>query len=185
MNFRRETNRAEHKRGFTVIEAFVGIAVLLIGVVGPMVLVNKNFQSARFSRDQITAYYLAQEAIEVVRQIRDDNLLNSRPWDENLNACRTDQGGCLINGEVSDASGAVPWSKVWGCNPFCEDGDKVLFVDAAGRFSHRTNLAEPTNFRRHVTMNGERVSVKVDFFTGKYWQSYETVSIITDWTPTP
>lgn len=173
-----------------MIEAFVGIAVLLIGVVGPMVLVNRNFQASRFSRDQITAYYLAQEAIEVIRQVRDDNLLSGRPWNNSLSKCVS---GCRVNGNVvgNDANklqahtceGATPGStEETACNRH-----KTLRV-VNGTFGHNIGgYQDESNYMRWVEFDdigdGYRARVYVDFNTGRYIQSYETTTIITNWMP--
>lgn len=61
--------------GFTLIETLVAVALLSIAVVAPMSLASKSLSSARYARDQITAFYLAQEAIEALRSIRDAQIL--------------------------------------------------------------------------------------------------------------
>jgi len=62
-------------RGFTLIETLVAVLLLSIAVVAPMTLASKSLSSAHYARDQITAYYLAQEAIEALRAIRDAQIL--------------------------------------------------------------------------------------------------------------
>lgn len=67
-----------HKeRGFTLIETLVAISVLTIAVVAPMTLTSQALSAAMYARDQITAFHLAQEAIEGVRSIRDANILSN------------------------------------------------------------------------------------------------------------
>lgn len=61
--------------GFTMIETLVAISLLTIAIVAPMSLTEQSLSSAYYARDQVTASYLAQEAIEAVRQVRDDNVL--------------------------------------------------------------------------------------------------------------
>ncbi len=62
-------------RGFTLIETLVAVMLLSIAVVAPMSLASKSLGSAYYARDQITAFYLAQEAIEALRSIRDSQIL--------------------------------------------------------------------------------------------------------------
>ncbi|MEK7530879.1 MAG: hypothetical protein AAB573_03340 [Patescibacteria group bacterium] len=65
---------------FTLIETLVAITVLLVSLAGPMSLAAQALQSAYYARDQVTAFYLAQEGIEYVRAIRDQNYLAGNPW---------------------------------------------------------------------------------------------------------
>lgn len=62
-------------RGFTLVETLVAISLISIAIVTPMSLVTQSFSAAFYARDQVTAYYLAQEGIEAVRTIRDGNIL--------------------------------------------------------------------------------------------------------------
>lgn len=62
--------------GFTLIETLVAITILLIGVVTPLQIASNALYSTFHSRDQITAYYLAAEAIEYVKNVRDTKFLS-------------------------------------------------------------------------------------------------------------
>ncbi|MDQ5912569.1 MAG: hypothetical protein QG568_784 [Patescibacteria group bacterium] len=57
--------------GFTILETLVAIAILIVAITGPLAIVAQALRASYFSRDQITAYYLAQEAIEYIRNTRD------------------------------------------------------------------------------------------------------------------
>ncbi|OJI09557.1 MAG: hypothetical protein COV08_00210 [Candidatus Vogelbacteria bacterium CG10_big_fil_rev_8_21_14_0_10_49_38] len=52
--------------GFTLIEAFVAIVVLMIVVLGPMTLLSRSLFDARYIKDEIIATYLAQEGVELM-----------------------------------------------------------------------------------------------------------------------
>ena len=64
-----------HKRGFTLIETLVAISVLVVAITGPLTLASQSLFAAVYAKDQTTAFYLAQEAIEMVRNKRDNNIL--------------------------------------------------------------------------------------------------------------
>lgn len=70
-------NTCRASRGFTLIETMVAIALLTISIVAPMSLTTQSLASAYYARDQITAFHLAQEAIESVRHVRDGNVLKN------------------------------------------------------------------------------------------------------------
>jgi prepilin-type N-terminal cleavage/methylation domain-containing protein len=60
-------------RGFTIIETLVAIFVLLIVTTGPLAFAQSGLRASFLARDQITAFYLAQEAIEIIKNARDSN----------------------------------------------------------------------------------------------------------------
>lgn len=87
------------QRGFTLIETFVAVTILVTAVAGPLTLAQKGLQSAILARDQLVASFLAQEGLEFVRERRDNNSLASpRPsdWLEGLDAC-IDPSTCIVN----------------------------------------------------------------------------------------
>lgn len=64
--------------GFTLIESLVAISILLIAVTGPLTLASKSLAYATYAKDEITGFYLAREAIDAVRNIRDANLRDAQ-----------------------------------------------------------------------------------------------------------
>ena len=69
----------KNERGFTLIETLVAISLLAVAIVAPMALVSSSLSAAIYAGDQVTAYYLAQEGIEVIRARRDDAVLGLFP----------------------------------------------------------------------------------------------------------
>lgn len=66
-----------HARAFTLIETLVAVTILSVAITAPMALTAKSLATAYYARDQITAFHLAQEAIEAVRHARDNNILTN------------------------------------------------------------------------------------------------------------
>lgn len=66
-------------KGFTLIEVLIAIFILITAVVVPLTIGSKAFAYSNFVRDQSTASYLAQEAMEFVRLQRDNASLNPSP----------------------------------------------------------------------------------------------------------
>ncbi len=63
------------KRGFTLIETMIAVTILTLAVAGPLYAASRAIVAATISRDQLTASYLAQEGIEYVRALRDNEYL--------------------------------------------------------------------------------------------------------------
>ena len=64
-------------KGFTLIETMVAVTILAFAVAGPLFTASRVVVSAQTARDQLTASYLAQEGIEYVRAMRDNEYLSS------------------------------------------------------------------------------------------------------------
>lgn len=62
-------------KGFTLIETLIAITILTLAIAGPMVTASRAIVAAQVARDQLTASYLAQEGIEYVRAMRDNEYL--------------------------------------------------------------------------------------------------------------
>jgi type II secretory pathway pseudopilin PulG len=73
--------RNNPQKAFTLIEALVAIAVLMVAITGPMYLASKSLSEANLAMDQAEAGYLAQDAIESVIGIRDTIAINNTSGD--------------------------------------------------------------------------------------------------------
>lgn len=92
---------ARRQAGFTLIETLLAILILTMAIAGPLSIAGKGLQLALIAKDQVTAAFLAQDAIEYVRFIRDTNRLNGTEWlaglDGTSNLHTTDAGGGQAN----------------------------------------------------------------------------------------
>jgi hypothetical protein len=118
--------RMSRQSGFTIVETLVAIFILVIAVTGPLAVAQSGLRAAFLSRDQTTAFYLAQDAFEYVKNVRDGNILEtvksgaalSGGWLDGLEPCM-DVGGCTV--ETTFTSGSVVGcgldDEETGCDP--------------------------------------------------------------------
>ncbi|MDE1988425.1 MAG: prepilin-type N-terminal cleavage/methylation domain-containing protein [Patescibacteria group bacterium] len=67
-------------RGFTLVETLVAISILMVAVASPLTISQKGLASAIYAKDQIIASYLAQDAIEYLRNWSDQNVASGAGW---------------------------------------------------------------------------------------------------------
>jgi prepilin-type N-terminal cleavage/methylation domain-containing protein len=65
------------KSGFTLVETMIAVAILALAVAGPLYTASRAIVAAETARDQLVASYLAQEGIEYVRAMRDNEFLSA------------------------------------------------------------------------------------------------------------
>lgn len=87
---RSEKHRAQNNKGFTLVETLVALALIMAATVGPVSLITRGLADFSFSKNKLVATNLAQEGIELVRAVRETNVicdvLNGPtiwPWNEN------------------------------------------------------------------------------------------------------
>jgi len=118
INLKRKNHK---KRAFTLVESLVAISILMIAIASPMLLAQKGLSTANLSKDQMIAAFLAQDAIESVKNIRDQIAAKSNPTTDWLagtildkcickddTECNLDSPGknyCAINTTSSHISG--------------------------------------------------------------------------------
>ncbi|OGG42086.1 hypothetical protein A2837_00020 [Candidatus Kaiserbacteria bacterium RIFCSPHIGHO2_01_FULL_46_22] len=67
------------KGGYSLVEVLVAITVLLIALVGPLTIAHTGLKRAYNSREQTMSVFLAQEGIEALYKLRENNALAAFP----------------------------------------------------------------------------------------------------------
>ncbi len=63
--------------GFSLVEVLVAITILLLVIVGPMQIIARSINSTNFATEQVNAWFLAQEGLELAQKGRDDLVLQN------------------------------------------------------------------------------------------------------------
>ncbi|MCI0619670.1 prepilin-type N-terminal cleavage/methylation domain-containing protein [Candidatus Wolfebacteria bacterium] len=82
-----DRQHTQSERGFTIIEALVAVLLLVVALAGPLSIAGQGLALANFARQQVTANFLAQETVEYIRNVRDNNILNEADWLMGLEDC--------------------------------------------------------------------------------------------------
>ena len=148
------TNRDTRQKGFTLIETLFAVLILATAIAGPLTIASKGLTAALTAKDQTTAFYLAQDAIEFIRFARDTNIISGAPaggWLTGEGASNpTDLSVCMgANGCKLDSLKQNP------VNPTAYDTsayqtDSLYFASTTGYFTYQTNGNTRTIFSRQI-----------------------------------
>ena len=135
------------EKGFTIIELIISIFILAIAIVGVSNAFYIITSLTTNSSDRLAATYLAQEGMEIVRNIRDQNWLNmdtqvaGATWLSNglnLAACSPSSSGCQTDYHSSSI--------------IAYNGD-YLCPDSNGFYSQPSgSCSSSTKFKRKITI---------------------------------
>jgi prepilin-type N-terminal cleavage/methylation domain-containing protein len=75
--------------GFTLLEMLFAVIIFSFALVSLITITGKGVAATSSAKEQLTAQYLAEELIEVGRNMRDHNYLNYgvADWFDELEAC--------------------------------------------------------------------------------------------------
>ena len=170
-------------KGFTIIESLVAIAILILAITGAASAIQTGISSYIFSKDQIIAFYLAQEGLEQVRNIRDENGLKGQNWLTGISANSSDP--CFFG--KSCAADPIPLG-----NPLlfrCGDAPgscPVLRQDTSTGFFGYDPSWLATVFRREIVLtqiNADEISilVTVDWSKGIVNRQFRAKESLLNW----
>ena len=151
--------------GFTLIETLVAITILMISIVGPLTIASKGLTAAVGSRDQVIASYLAQDAMEYIKNIRDSDLLadSNSGWTTFLNFLNSNSLGCATGIACGIETGLGGSTYTQGsllrCDTFSISSCN-LYIDATNKYyTHSSSGNIPTLYNRSFTVTKEDPSL--------------------------
>jgi len=145
--------------GFTLVEALVAISVLMVAVVSPLTIAQKGLSSAMYSKDQMIASYLAQDAIEYIKYVRDENV------DKTLSGTPTDWlygfANCIQDNRIKESIDTFCTIDTTSYDfeiPARDPDNADLYIktdDASGNFIYYTHDSmgnEKSKFKRKINI---------------------------------
>lgn len=132
-------------QGFTIIEAIVAVSIFTIALGAVYAIVSRSIALGGAFRNELVAANLAQEGVEVVRDIRDTN------W---LRGGVSDDPGCLLSGSWREGLCNGTWqadfddTALTTCSGFCSIFN---FNNASGIYSY--GAGQPSVFARKITLS--------------------------------
>lgn len=154
-----------NKKGFTIIETLVAIAIIMSAIAGPLTIAQRGLNAAVIARDQFIAQYLAQDAIEQFYYFRDLNIKNGQSW---LASVPTAHSGCTTSYCRIDS-----YSNTFEAMPSSQSQiqlQSLLYKTPTGFFTHQTSGNTQTQFRRYVRLRNISAN-EIALTATVFWQN--------------
>jgi type II secretory pathway pseudopilin PulG len=183
-----KNNNNNFKRGFTLIETIVAVSLIVLVIVGPLTLAIRSLAAYRKALDNLRATAFAEEGIELIRSVRNNNASQGKDWLEHIltgagvNHCDT---GCLI-----DPFAAKFEDIIQPCSTAsCASDDVRLYVNDAEQYRQQvpppSGVWRPSRFSRTLVVNVVEPDKEVRITAIVKWDKGEKkiVSELYSWFP--
>jgi prepilin-type N-terminal cleavage/methylation domain-containing protein len=158
-------------KGFTMVELIITIFVLSIAVIGVYNAFSILVILASNTTDRLLGSYLAQEGVEIARNIRDANWINGADWDGVLSGCTGScsgnymsndmgtssacTGGCELDYTSTGTESLYPW-------PSGDNAGRNLYINSKGFYGYYNDAnSTPTKFKRRVIVIPENANDRI------------------------
>lgn len=175
-------NKIKNQKGFSLLETLVAISILVVAITGSLTLASTSIGSASLSKNQIIAFNLAEEGMELVRSVRDSNSAAGRFWLEGLEPC-VNPSGCTIDA----------WSSAPAIEPCLTEACQFIKYDSdSGAYGYHISgqRVGDTIFSRKIQLSPvsdyeEKVEVSVEWRQARFDRPAKIIleERIFDWWP--
>ena len=180
-----KTLLTNQRQGFTLIETFVATIILVFAVIGPLGLMARAINDSNYAKNQITAFYLAQEGLELAINQRDKNTtqdIDPNLWLDGLDECTGD--GCGLDIDRNDGNINV----ISSCQDI-ETEDCRLYIendDGLKRYTYETSsMSEASSFYRLLKVEPldeffmkARLSATIRWANKDKWRTFSLSTVI-------
>lgn len=156
--------------GFTLIETLIAVSILTLAVSGPLYSASRSLVAAQTASSQLIANYLAQEGVEFIRRMRDDEYLlayqagssdvTGTAWtnfNTKINSCVGTNANCLLDPQLQTGVAADGTRALKPCSG--SECDVTLYLTAGGQFQ-LANTVTKTPFSRTIRLETINASDK-------------------------
>ena len=161
----------KNNSGISILEVIVAIMIIAMGLVGVLSLVIQNVKAQYINKNVLIASGLAQEGLELARNIRDLNWLTPG----------NTYGNIASGAYTMDYRGLTSVSTVSSI----DDPGARLYVDSNGFYTNTASGNTPTNFYRLITVvnNTDYLDVKcaIRWQDGTQNHNYTAETYLYDW----
>lgn len=146
------------RKGFTLIEVLAAMFIMMMGVLGIFGLITRTVVFNSSVNSQLVGSYLAQEGLEIVRNMRDANFLKIHKgvggiWTDGIIACVPPYNPpCVVNREADYTETSLNVSQ-----------DRFLKINSEGFYNY--TAGDDTIFKRNISItqsSGDVLGVSVD-----------------------
>jgi prepilin-type N-terminal cleavage/methylation domain-containing protein len=148
-------NIFKKERGFTLLEMLISILIISIGVSGVYMAVAKYARDTQTERESFMAAYLCQEGIEIVRNLRDFNLVSGAVWKNGLTSCGT---GCEADYHTPTTLSA--WTT-----------GSILYINQTTGLYEYTSSTVPTSYKRKIVIDNTTNTNILSITVYVYWEN--------------
>lgn len=179
------------QKGFTLVETLVALSIFSLSVIALLVALGGGLKGTNFAKSKMIATYLAEEGIELMRNMRDTFVLydgGGNGWPEflaHVNPCANNSKGCIFHTEqivYGDPEKPITEIDLDACSSFCPP---LYFHPSTGAYDYLIGAdGEVSGFRRHIRIeiiNAHEARVHSFVFFGEENNSVGFVENIFDW----
>lgn len=143
------------KNGFTLVEVLVAVTIVATAVAGVFTAVQSSLQKNSFTENKITAYYLAVEGMEFIRNWRDENGI------KNIQALNSGSSVYWLSGIYQNSSNPCygksciidsPAKTVTACSSGPTTCPNVRYNSTTRLYGHNSSW-NSSIFRRSITIS--------------------------------
>lgn len=168
--------------GFTILETIIAIGVISLAISGAFSAVQTGLFTSSIAKEETRAYYLADEAIELIRNKRDSNFLDNLTTGSGVSWVNGITGPCAIGSTCyADPynNQLVACGAGWGsCPQLLQNSSTLLYGYQAGW--------TPTIYKREVQIEQPSatqidISVLITWSHAGATHQFKTKTLLTNW----